>query len=787
MGKTLKTIVGVAAIVASQFVPGLNVVVAAALLSAGTSLTLSGVSEIIAGTPKSPGIEDSGQRLTLTTNPAAPREICYGKAATGGNLIFRDTVGSNNSDLWMVTAIAGHEIESIEEVEFGGVTTTFSGNNAIGNLNNFWFQFEHLGTDTQTVDTNLDAASTKWTTNHRLRGAAYIVNQLIFDQDKFPKGLEQIKYIIKGKKLYDPRLDTTQGGSGLHRFADKSTWAFSENPVLCLVDYLRGETQNGKLIWGMGQVETAFDWPSTIAEANICEEQITLKAGGTEDRYTCNGFLNSSDRHETNIRAILSSCAGNLVWQSGKWRIYVGAARTATKTRVENQFIGPVKYIPKKEYQKRSNAIRGLYNDPEAGYEAKDYPPVINSTFVTEDGGQELWGDLNLPMTKSKATAQRLANIALRQARMEKIFSGTLNTIGFEDQAQDSVNLTYSRFNLSNQKMIISDWALRFQQDENNNVGLVVEETFIETDDNIYAWTAATDEATIPTVVDLFNPQPQLLNWSDVDRKDFDTDKFSWDNEFKTFDISGTPEKDATKNVLVEQPDEPPAATDGDMWIDTSSSNRVSRKFVDGSFSISSTEGAILGTNLIDTIGTPQGDAELKNIQQEWDDVQDANITRPADNATLNIGILADLNSVDTAEIDTNAVTTTDFDTLVTLTPTATTNTTILTLTVTGGTSDAVELVISTKNAFFTFTSGDLVFKVIRTENAVDTTVIDRAWIKSGDIADAETKSYVFIDDAPTGGFTLTYKLQYRRAGGSIDATNDRIREIYFRARQIKR
>jgi len=721
MSKVIKTIVGVAAIVASQFIPGLNVIVASALLAAGTSLTLSGVSEIIAGTPKPTEIEDPGQRLTLTTDPAAPREICYGMAATGGTLVFRDTVGANNSDLWMVTAIAGHEIESIEEVKFGGVTTAFSSNNAVGNLNGLWFQFEHLGTDAQTVDTDLDSASTKWTSSHRLRGAAYIVNRLIYDQDKFPKSLEQIVYTIKGKKLYDPRLDSTNGGSGTHRFADKTTWAWSENPVLCLVDYLRGETQNTKLIWGMAQVETAFDWANVISEANICEEQITLKAGGTEDRYTCNGFLNTSARHNTNIKAILSSCAGNLVWQSGKWQIYVGAARTAVKTRLEEHFIGPVKYIPKKEYQKRSNAIRGLYNDPEAGYQAKDYPPAINATFVAEDGGQELWGDLNLPMTKSKSTAQRLANIALRQSRMEKIFSGTVHSIGFEDQAQDSINLTYSRFNLSSQKMILTDWALRFQTDQDGKVGMVVEETFLETDDTIYSWTAASDETTVSAVVDLLNPPPLLLAWEDVFARPVELTDGRVD---AGLEVSG----DIAKNITTARAD----------------SSNVLRRNTGGLFT-----GALASTE--------------------------------------NTGALADLNTVDTAEIDANAITTTDFDTDITLTPTATTDTTILTLTVTGGTSDAVELVISTKNAFFTFTTGDLVFKVVRTENAVDTTIIDRAWIKTGDIADAETKSYVFIDDAPTGGFTLTYKLQYRRVGGTIDATNDRVREIYFRARQIKR
>lgn len=512
MGKVIKTVVG-AAIAVVGVVTG-NVF----LIKLGATVAISGLSEIIAGSPKQPEFEDPGVRLTLTTDPALPRQICYGKAATGGNLIFRDTVGTNNSDLWMVTALAGHEVESVEEVKFGGETTTFSSNNAVGTYNNRWFQYEHLGTDSQTADTNLTAASTKWSSTDRLRGVTNIVNKLIYDQEVFKKGLENVIYTIKGKKVYDPRLDSTNGGSGTHRFATKSTWEWSENPVLCWIDYMRGETQNGVLIWGMGQPTGNFDWPNVVAEANICEEAVTLKAGGTEERYTCNGWISSGNNHEPNIKAILSSCAGTVVWQSGLWRIYVGAARTATYTRTEEHMITGVKYQPKKEYRARTNAIRGLYNDPEAGYQAKDYPPVINSTFVTEDGGQELWGDLNLPMTKSKSTAQRLANIALKSSRMEKVMRTTFHTIGLQDQVMDSVNLTYSRFNLSSQKMVIADWAMRFQEDDNKKIGLVFEETLIETDDTIYSWTAASDEATIPAVVDLLDPDPELLNWDDINK-----------------------------------------------------------------------------------------------------------------------------------------------------------------------------------------------------------------------------------------------------------------------------
>jgi hypothetical protein len=44
--------------------------------------------------------------------------------------------------------------------------------------------------------------------------------------------------LIDGRKLYDPRLDSTNGGSGSQRLATPSTWTFSTNPSLALADFL---------------------------------------------------------------------------------------------------------------------------------------------------------------------------------------------------------------------------------------------------------------------------------------------------------------------------------------------------------------------------------------------------------------------------------------------------------------------------------------------------------------------------------------------------------------------
>jgi hypothetical protein len=60
---------------------------------------------------------------------------------------------------------------------------------------------------------------------------------------------------IGGIKIYDPRLDSTNGGTGSHRLADATSWARSSNPSLILADFLRRQGYT-------------FIWSTVIAAAN---------------------------------------------------------------------------------------------------------------------------------------------------------------------------------------------------------------------------------------------------------------------------------------------------------------------------------------------------------------------------------------------------------------------------------------------------------------------------------------------------------------------------------------
>jgi len=435
--------------------------------------------------------------------------------------------GQDNKFLSNIIAVAGHEITSFDKFTFGGKEVTFdSGGNAIGEFKDFMFKFNHLGTDDQLADSDLDANSTKWTVDHRLRGVAYYHLKLVFSRELFPQGFENPQVIISGRKLYDPRKDDTNGGVGPHRLEDPSTWEFSDNPVLAIVDYLRGirvansppttlgafsrgfdsgfdspsanDSYDGTIIAGIGISPNDIDFPQVIAEANICDQLVSVKAGGTEKRYTLNGFLDPRRTHRDILEIMLSTMSGNLVFQAGKWRIYAGAPRVATISRTTDDLVSGIDFRSHAGINKKVNTVRGLYTDETADFELKDYPPITNATFLAEDNGQTLPLTLNLPLTKTPSMAQRLGTIALKRARRERRLSLEFQPVALQDQAMDTINFDHPPLNINNEKFVIVDWTLDFAKDENGNVGMTVKEVLLEESDDIYGFNPLTEESDTP-------------------------------------------------------------------------------------------------------------------------------------------------------------------------------------------------------------------------------------------------------------------------------------------------
>lgn len=229
------------------------------LTSVATSLILSGLQRLITPKPKGQGQAIQNTGITQQVRqPIIVRKPVYGEVRRSGGVLFIGTT-SNNRYLHIVIEVAPHEIEEIGEVwlnDYSIPADHLDGSGVVntGRYNGKVRIKKHLGTAAQTADSDLVSEVTEWTTNHRLRGIAYVYIRLDWDQDIFPTGVPNVSAWIRGKKIYDPRTTTTY---------------YSNNIALMLNDYLLDTT------YGLGITSGDIEQTFLTAAANTCDEFVT--------------------------------------------------------------------------------------------------------------------------------------------------------------------------------------------------------------------------------------------------------------------------------------------------------------------------------------------------------------------------------------------------------------------------------------------------------------------------------------------------------------------------------
>ena len=124
-----------------------------------------------------------GQSVT-TRDAAQSRKIIYGRARVGGNIVYLESTGTDNKYLWLVIAVAGHEIDAYESVWFNDEKIWGSSQGYYNNWGNVVSISFYKG-DQTAADSGLVAASNKWTTNHKLLDTAYMVVKMTHDVISF--------------------------------------------------------------------------------------------------------------------------------------------------------------------------------------------------------------------------------------------------------------------------------------------------------------------------------------------------------------------------------------------------------------------------------------------------------------------------------------------------------------------------------------------------------------------------------------------------------------------------
>ena len=406
-------------------------------------------------------------------DPASTRKIIYGKCRIGGTVVFINTSDTDNNYLHLVIAVAGHEIEGYEEVYFDEEKVWESGSYLNDWDDHCLLKFKD-GTQT-TADTDLVNAATGFTSAHILEGTAYVYARLDYDRDKFTSGIPNISFVVKGKKVYDPRTSTT---------------VWSDNPALILNDYLL-DTK-----YGLGESSSNIDQTALTAAANVCDETITLLSG-TQKNYTCDGILDTGTTIKANVENILSSMIGTMHYTNGKFYIMPFDNRTPETDKITDDIlVSPISVTTKRSRASLYNTVKGRFVSEEMNYIVADYPEQTTSGDTddyTVNDGETITLDLNLPMTTNQARAQRLAKLTMEKSRMQMTISMQLNMQGLKYKVGDNVNIVNSRFgwtDASPKRFEITNMSIIPDPER----GIVVQVEAAENETSVYSWTASQDQ-----------------------------------------------------------------------------------------------------------------------------------------------------------------------------------------------------------------------------------------------------------------------------------------------------
>jgi len=439
----------VAAVVKFAAAAAAKITVKAVVTAAAKVALMAGINAVVQNNSKP---EQQGGLTTLTINPAEPRRLQVGKRLNAGVLVDWYVRGSKNQNLYLVIYLGEGPMGALTRVFAGGrvvYDVTAPGSSAFSHGvrktipdfrsggDRLWVTY-YDGRAGQTADANLVGYGLGWTSTCVGTGCAYVIVECQWDSDNLTSP-PQLAFELEGAKLYDRRLDTTAGGSGSHRIDDPSTWAVSSNPAVALDHYLLGRYLDSVKTFGIGLDPEDVPYDRFAALANLCDEDVTLKAGGTQNRYESHGFLFADRSYSDTIKDLCRAMNARPADFGGRVGILDGESRTPVMTLTDDDVIEDAteQYSPKRSWNDLVSEVRGTFQSPAQNYQAIDYPRITDASWVTADGGSAKEATLDLEMETNAERAQRLAWLYAMRERRQAQLTGTYKLRAIELEQGD--------------------------------------------------------------------------------------------------------------------------------------------------------------------------------------------------------------------------------------------------------------------------------------------------------------------------------------------------------------
>lgn len=376
-----------------------------------------------------------------------PRSFNLGYSATAGSLVYANTWGEPNQtpNAYLTQVIALADLPGGQLVEFwvngelctlGPVQNALLGAPALqyrqaDGTDRLWVRY-HDGSQTTADELCVTRASSTERPYESTRvgtGVAYVVITAFVD-DKAFTGFPTFKFAVSGIPLYDVSKDSTAGGSGSHRWADRSTWGGDGDnlPAVQIYNVLRGVSFGGTWLYGLQNIAgarlPAANWIAQIAK---CRDAIQGE-NGLEPTYRAGGQINVDAQIANTIEALLTACQGRLSEIGGFYKVHLGPPDSPTFGFTDADILSTEEqtYRPFFALADSINGIAAKYPLPAEAWNTKVAPPLLRTDLEEKDGDRRLLANPSFDFVPYSAQVQRLMSSALEEAQRARTHTLTL-------------------------------------------------------------------------------------------------------------------------------------------------------------------------------------------------------------------------------------------------------------------------------------------------------------------------------------------------------------------------
>ena len=362
--------------------------------------------------PDAPNQDGGGTNITKPDTDAM-EAVIYGEMGRVAGTIQH--LATNNgdmddvkNDLLHMIITWGESVSEIIEIYVDDIAATSTAWNDTTTPGNKWLWCYNFTNGLKLTSAILLEKTGFVIARHKFTEKAVSYVRAEWDNGKRFNGKPNCLAHVKGRVVWDPRTNT---------------WGWSDNPALCLLDYLTN------VRYGKGMLLDDIDINSFEIAADICETQVETEIGSGkyQNLFTCNIRIDTTNTVKSNVDTLLKGCRGLLPEINGITTLIIEQDDIVTPDEITaDQVVGSIK-IKESSTNERYNRVIVSFIDKSQNWKQQEaiWPDTAqHNIFKAQDNDKLLEKKITLETCIDHNEARQMARILCLLSR--EALSGTI-------------------------------------------------------------------------------------------------------------------------------------------------------------------------------------------------------------------------------------------------------------------------------------------------------------------------------------------------------------------------